>query len=323
MSMCQRPTARSVRRAAGAVVVGLLALVAAGCGSGDASTGASGADGRPTIVATTSILGDVVANVVGDLATVTVLMPPGTDPHDFEPSAQQMAALRTADLIVANGLLLEEGLRGPIDAAEADGVPVLTVAPQVDPLPVRDAAQGDEPGDADPHVWQDPLRMATAADVIAERVAEVTDLDAAMLRTQAAAYRAQLEALDAELAAAYGAVPAECRTLVTDHDAFGYLAARYGLEIVGTIIPSGAELAESGAAELAALAEVIAAERVPAIFSESTFPSTLADALAREVGDGVALVTLYSDSLGEPGSGADTYVAMLRTNAERITGALC
>jgi len=332
--------ARTPRRhtsAIAAILVGVLALAATACSSSDGSTdtassGAS-APGEVTIVATTSILGDVVANVVGDLATVEVLMPAGTDPHDFEPSAQQAAELRNADLIVVNGLMLEEGLLEPIETAEADGVPVLEVAPAVDPLPAEGKDHSDEAGhseeeghshgDEDPHVWQDPLRMAAAAGIIADAVAEATGLDAATLDAQAAAYAAELEALDAELVAAYGAIPAECRKLVTDHDAFGYLADRYEFEIVGTIIPTGAELAEPSAAELTALADAITDENVSAIFSESIFPPALAEALEREVGGDVVLVTLYSDSLGDPGSGADTYITMMQTNAERITGALC
>ena len=341
-----RPT---IARALGILLAGLLALVSVACSSSDdasvaeAASGAPGAS-RPTIVATTSILGDVVANVVGELATVQVLMPPGADPHDFEPSAQQAAELRTADLIVANGLLLEEGLLETIEAAETDGVPVIEIAPAVDPIAFakdeehshdegeehsdeegEEHSDGDdhEHGDEDPHVWQDPLRMAIAAELIADAVAQATGLDATTLTARADAYAAELEALDAELVAAYGAIPAECRKLVTDHDAFGYLAARYDFEIVGTIIPSGSELAEPSASELADLAATITSENVPAIFSESIFPTALAEALAREVGSDVALVTLYSDSLGDQGSGADTYVSLMRTNAERVTGALC
>jgi zinc/manganese transport system substrate-binding protein len=341
-----RPT---IARALGILLAGLLALVSVACSSSDdasvaeAASGAPGAS-RPTIVATTSILGDVVANVVGELATVQVLMPPGADPHDFEPSAQQAAELRTADLIVANGLLLEEGLLETIEAAETDGVPVIEIAPAVDPIAFakdeehshdegeehsdeegEEHSDGDdhEHGDEDPHVWQDPLRMAIAAELIADAVAQATGLDATTLTARADAYAAELEALDAELVVAYGAIPAECRKLVTDHDAFGYLAARYDFEIVGTIIPSGSELAEPSASELADLAATITSENVPAIFSESIFPTALAEALAREVGSDVALVTLYSDSLGDQGSGADTYVSLMRTNAERVTGALC
>jgi zinc/manganese transport system substrate-binding protein len=341
-----RPT---IARALGILLAGLLALVSVACSSSDdasvaeAASGAPGAS-RPTIVATTSILGDVVANVVGELATVQVLMPPGADPHDFEPSAQQAAELRTADLIVANGLLLEEGLLETIEAAETDGVPVIEIAPAVDPIAFakdeehshdegeehsdeegEEHSDGDdhEHGDEDPHVWQDPLRMAIAAELIADAVAQATGLDATTLTARADAYAAELEALDAELVAAYGPIPAECRKLVTDHDAFGYLAARYDFEIVGTIIPSGSELAEPSASELADLAATITSENVPAIFSESIFPTALAEALAREVGSDVALVTLYSDSLGDQGSGADTYVSLMRTNAERVTGALC
>ena len=319
--------ARHLRLIAALLTLGALTVTACGGTSSDGSTAPPEGDGsNPRIVVTTSILGDVTRNVVGDLATVEVIIPADTDPHDFEPSAQQAAELRDADLIIANGLLLEEGLLATLESAEADGVTVLYVGDVVDPLPWNEEGHSDEEGhddgEYDPHFWFDPVRVSTATGAIAEAVAQNTGLNADTLNRQAAAYQAQLAELDAELEAQFATIPAERRLLVTDHDAFGYLADRYGFEILGTVYPSGSELAEPSAGDLAALAELITETGVPAIFSENIASPELADALAAEVGNEVAVVELFSDSVGGGDSGAATYVAFMRTNAERITTAL-
>ena len=128
--------------------------------------------------------------------------------------------------------------------------------------------------------------------------------------------------LDADISATLSAIPEGDRVLVTNHDALGYFAARYGFEIAGTVIPSGTTLAEPSSAELAALVEEIQQRGVQAIFAETTEPSTLADAIAAEAGEAVQVVELYTGSLGEAGTGADTLIGMLLTNAQRIAGAL-
>ena len=342
--------ARHLRLITALLTLGALTVTACGGTSSDGSTAPPEGDGsNPRIVVTTSILGDVTRNVVGDLATVEVIIPADTDPHDFEPSAQQAAELRDADLIIANGLLLEEGLLATLESAEADGVTLLYVGDVVDPLPWNEEGHsegegggavatpaaftdGDEEGHSDeeshddgeydPHFWFDPVRVSTATGAIAEAVAQNTGLNADTLNRQAAVYQAQLAELDTELEAQFATIPAERRLLVTDHDAFGYLADRYGFEILGTVYPSGSELAEPSAGDLAALAELITETGVPAIFSENIASPELADALAAEVGNEVAVVELFSDSVGGGDSGAATYVAFMRTNAERITTAL-
>ena len=337
------------------------ALTATACGGGtdpgESAAPATGDTATPRIVATTSILGDITSNVVGDLATVEVIIPADTDPHDFEPSAKQAAELRDAELIIANGLLLEEGLLATLESAEADGVKVLYVGDIVDPLVWSEDeglegedtgggavatpaafTHGDEEGHSDekghsdeeghnhgefdPHFWMDPTRVSTATGAIAEAVATSTGLDADTLNRQAAAYQAELAELDAALEAQFATIPAERRLLVTDHEAFGYLANHFGFEILGTVYPSGSELAEPSAGELAALADLITETGVPAIFSENIASPDLAEALAAEVGSEVAVVELFSDSVGGSGSGAETYLAMMRTNGERITVAL-
>ena len=309
-------------------------LVAAAClAMGACGTAAPAATSRSTIVVTTSILGDVVGGIVGDDAEVVVLMPPGADPHDFAPSARQAATLRGADLVVANGLGLEEGLVDALAATERDGVPVVEVAPLIDPLSSsgeedrhEEEAEGDDGhdhGPLDPHVWQDPVRMADAAEHLAGAIAEVDEaLPDETWDERGAAYAARLGEVHDEIVALLAAVPADRRRVVTTHDAFGYLAARYDLEVVGVIVPGGSTLAQPSAAHLAELADLIEREAIPAILAEVGVAADLAATLAAEVGGDVEVVTLHGDALGPPGSGAETYLGLLRTNARAIAAAL-
>ena len=168
----------------------------------------------------------------------------------------------------------------------------------------------------------DPERMATAAAIIGDAAVTYADLDADIVAEQVAAYQAELAALTAEMEAIFAEIPDSDRLLVTNHEAFGYLADRFGFDIVGTIIPSGSNLAEPGAASLAALVATINELGVRAIFAENISSTDLAEALARETGNEVAVVELFSDSLGEPGSGGETYIGMMSANAQRIGDAL-
>jgi zinc/manganese transport system substrate-binding protein len=303
------------RLAITAATVAVLALAVA-CG-GDASTAGGRSGDRPAIVVTTNVLADVVSNLTGDIADVTTILPESANPHDFQASARQVAEMREADALVANGAGFEEGLADAIDAAESDGVPTHEAIDGVDTL---DAAGGEHA--VDPHFFTDPTRMAVAAQGIADFLAaEVPELDAEPFHSRAAAYIDELTALDRDTEATLRVVPSERRTLVTNHEAFSYFADRYGFEVVGVVIPGGGTGAQPSADELAELAELIEHEGVPAIFADTSSPEDLADALADEVGD-VDVVDLYSESLGPDGSGAETYVDMIRTNADRIAGAL-
>jgi len=284
-----------------------LALLAGACGGDSEETGLR-------VVATTNVLGDMVENVVGEDASIEVLVPLGADPHDYQASAQQVAALQQADLVVAVGLSLEEGLGDVLASVASDGANVLEIAPLVDPIPFGDGTTDD------PHVWLDPVRMAEAVSLIAAELS-VLSPDGGW-EDRADAYRTELLALDEEISAAVAVLPEADRVLVTNHDALGYFAARYGFEVAGTVIPSGTTLAEPSSAELAALVAVIQQRGVKAIFAETTEPSTLADAIAAEAGEEVRVVELYTGSLGEDGTGAETLIDMLRTNAQRIVGAL-
>src|SRR5690606_8768653 len=238
--------------------------------------------------------------------------------------ARQVAAIRSADLVVANGLRLEEGLIEALTAAAEEGTSVLELAPAVDPIPYGAAPHDhdhdhDHDGD-DPHFYMDPIRVTAAVELIA---AELERLDPTVAWSERAdAYVEELEALDREIAELLSPIPPERRKLVTNHDALGYFADRYDFEVVATVIPGGSTLGEPSAADLSALVELIAEEGIPAIFAETTAPAALAEAVAAELGEGVEVRTLYTGSLGAPGSGADTYVGMMRTNAATIADAL-
>lgn len=364
-------------RPVAALAAGTLLLAACGAGEDDptadattpveASAPAAEPADSLTVVATTTVLGDLVKGVAGDDAVVTVLMEPGQDPHGFAPSAQDAQALREADLVVANGFQLEEGLLDALEAAEEDGVEVLEVAPLVDPLAFaegeddhddehgheddedhghegeedshegeddhahdedKDGHEGEDEhghdhGEFDPHFWHDPARAATAAREIAEHLAEADDeLDDQVWLDRGDAFAAELEALDEDITATLSSVPEDCRKLVTNHDAFGYFAAAYDFQVVGSVIPGTSTQVDPSAQDFAELAELIRDEGVPAIFAETQSSTRLAEALAEEVGREIAVVELFAGTLGAPGSGADTYLGMLEVNAQRIADAL-
>jgi zinc/manganese transport system substrate-binding protein len=275
---------------------------------------------EPSVVVTTNILGDVVRNVVGDQATVTVLMGPDADPHSFGVSAQQAAALERASLVVHNGLGLEEGVQRHVDAARDGGVPAFAAAAAADPIPFATDGSAGEP---DPHFWTDPQRVRRVVDLVAEQVvAHVDGVDEAAVRNNAAAYGADVDALDAAMTAQFAAIPPERRTLVTNHHVFGYLARRYGFEVVGAVIPSGTTLASPSAADLESLATAVRAAGVPAVFADSSQPDRLAQVLADRAGLDVAVVPLHSESLSREGGGAETYLQMMHANADAIAHAL-
>lgn len=306
----------------------LLIAVLAGCGGGATPSENAG----PAVVATTSILGDVARNVVETEGEVQVLMGTATDPHDFSPSARQAASIRSADLVIVNGLGLEAGMDDVIESAAAEGANILEVADMVDPIPFGD--HGEEEGeheegeheeeghehDEDPHFWMDPLRVAEAVGLISEELVAIAP-DGGWAE-RGAFYQAELESLHAEIVAQLEAVPTDRRKLVTNHDALGYFADRYGFEVVATVIPGGDTLANPSASDLANVVEVLRREDVRVIFADTTAPTDLAEAVAAELGETVEVIELYTGSLGEEGSGADTYLGMMSLNASLIADGL-
>ncbi len=306
--------------------------VFAACGGNATSDGASPeknpSDGKPLVIATTPILGDLVRQVGGDTVDVEVLIPLGADPHDFEPSAAQAARLRKASLIVANGLGLEENLETALDGARKDGVTVFEVGEQLDPLSI-DEDHGAEPeadshghGSEDPHVWLDPERMSTAASLVAEQLASTTGLEASGFQTRAVAFGDTALAAMAEANAILAVLPSDQRKLITNHDALAYFAQRFNLDVIGTVIPGGSTLAEPSAADLTDLVVLIKNNNVRAIFSESTVSSKLIETVSREVGSGVQVVELSTDTLGTPGTETATYAGLIVTTARPIANGL-
>lgn len=292
-----------MKRATATIV---LALLVAACGNDGA--------GQPRIVVTTNILGDLVANVVGDGATVEVLIPAGADPHEFQPSSAQVAAMARADLVVANGLGLEEALAGVLESVAADGVAVFEVAPLLDPIEV---VEGDDHS-LDPHVWMDPLRMADAAGLVA---GELSRIDPEVgWEERALAYAERLRAVHVEIEGILEAVPPDRRVLVTNHATMGYFADRYGWDVLATVIPGGSSTGAPSSGDSAELVRLIRSRDLPAIFVDATRNDDVARTVAAEVG-GVDVVTLHTESLTGPGGPAPTLVDLLRHNAREIARA--
>jgi len=291
----------------------LLAAISLSACSSSEPSGSASTDGL-SIIATTTMLG----NVVGDLTTcadgeVITLIPGGADPHDFSPSSQQVAALVRADIVIANGLGLEGGLVDALKSAQSDGATVYEVAPEISPLDFTGTTTPD------PHFWFDMSRMAHAVELIGDQLAAK---GGAKYKSCATTQAARIRSAEQQVKATLASVPASKRVLVTDHDAFGYLAHAYGYSIAGAVIPSGTTLAEPSTADLAALAKTIRSKGVSAIFTNTNSPKALANAVAGEVGYPVSVVDLYVDSLGPVGSSADSYIGYMQTDAERIATAL-
>lgn len=310
MTVCHR----SPRNATAPLLVLLatILLVVAGC--------SGGGEDPSRVVVTTNILGDITRAVIGDQAEVTVLMKPNADPHSFGISAQQAADVERAELIVYNGLGLEEGVLRNVQAAEATGVPAVAVGDRANPLQYTSDESAGRP---DPHFWTDPRRVRQAVEAITEQVlAHVGGIDEAVVRGNAERYLGEIDALDTAMSQRFERIPPNNRKLVTNHHVFGYLAERFGFEVVGAVIPSGTTLASPSAADLKSLADTVHATGVPAIFADSSQPDRLARVLAEQAGLHVAVVPLFSESLSEPGQGAATYLEMMRANTESIASAL-
>ncbi|MFJ2532994.1 zinc ABC transporter substrate-binding protein AztC [Microbacterium maritypicum] len=305
------PSLRSLATLATLALCGLTLASLTGC--------STPVDSRPTIVVSTNILGDVVEELIGDQAQVVTLMKPNADPHSFEISAQEAAMLRNADLLVSNGLGLEEGLQQHLDAAASDDVPMFVAGDAID---VLDYSEGDAAGMPDSHFWTDPARMLDVVDAVEPVLADVDGIDQDSLATTVRAYRAQLQALDAEMSEAFASLPVAHRALVTNHHVFGYLADRFDFDVVGTVIPGGTTLAAPSASDLADLVDAIEETGVRAIFAESSSPDRLAQALASEANVQVEVIELFTESLTGPDEAAPDYLTMMRVNTERITTGL-
>jgi len=289
-----------------------VAAVLAGCGSSLSSSSSSGA---VTVVATTTQLGDFVRAVGGDRVDVVQVLQPNSDPHEYEPRPDDVKALLDAPLVFESGDNLDAWMDKIV--SEAGGHPRVLVLADAAVSHVAGERSGPEASRYDPHWWHDPRNVEAAIPVIRDALARANPSGAAVYARNARAYVVKLRQLDAGIAACMRRVPVAQRKLVTDHDAFGYFARRYGIDVVGAVIPSQTTQAQPSAGDVAQLVETIRREHVHAVFPESSVNAKLAQAIAHETG-ATADLTLYGDTLGPAGSPGATYLGMQQANADAM-----
>lgn len=276
------------------------------------------------VVATTSIVADVVRNVGGDLIELRVLIPLGNDPHAFEPTPQDVAAVVDAQVVFANGAGLEIFLEPLLESA-GKGVPVVPVSYGIELLQFKGAGEyegqgGHERGESDPHTWFDPHNVVVWTHNIERALSTLDPHNAAVYAANAEAYQAELAVLDAWIREQLAQVSEQKRKLVTDHTAFSYFARRYGLEQIGAVFPGYSTLAQPSARDLADLEDAIREFEVQAVFVGLTVNPGLAERVAEDTG--TRLVFLYTGSLSDPGGPADSYLAFMRYDVSAIVRAL-
>lgn len=290
-------------------LVALLALLGAGCGSSGSS------DGKLEVVATTTQIGDWVREVGGDAVSVDQVLAPNTDPHEYEPRPSDVEAAASASVVFANGDNLDSWIDQIVSDSGSDATVVDLGATVPERLPGE--SSGEEASKFDPHWWHDPRNVEAAVREIKRHLAAADPAHRAAFRRNADAYLRRLARLDAGIAACLGAVPPAERKLVTDHDAFGYFARRYGIDVVGAVIPSQTTQAQPSAKDVSDLIELIEREGVKAVFPESSLSAKVADAISRQTGAS-SEYTLYGDTLGPADSDGATYLAMEAANADAI-----
>lgn len=309
---------RSIAERRVVAIVAAIALTVGACGGSSAS--ASPSNGPDYVVlATTSVFADIARLALGDAVTIKTIVPAGVDVHTFEPSPADAEKLADADLIVMNGLGLDEWVLTLLDGAGKTEADVLELGEDlvgfeyIASTEEEPAADEHGHGGTDPHIWLDPAGAQLYMERIAKRVSDDrTDL-ADRIALAFGEGLDQLTALKNDVAAKFAAIPAEKRKIVTFHDAFGYYARAYGITIVGVAVEAPGQ--DPSAQEIAALIEAIRAAGVTSIFSEVQFPSKVLDQIAAETG-AVVLTDLYSDALGL--APADTYVGAMLQNADAI-----
>jgi ABC-type Zn uptake system ZnuABC Zn-binding protein ZnuA/ABC-type Mn2+/Zn2+ transport system permease subunit len=284
-------------------------LLVAGCGD-------SGSDsGKVSVVATTTQIGDWVREVGGDKVDVTQILAPNTDPHDYEPRPDDVTDTADAQIVFESGDDLDHWIDTVVSDSGSDAK-LVDLGADV-PVKLPGEAEGEEASEFDPHWWHDPRNAEEAVRQIAAQLSAVAPEDRDAFEANAAAYEAKLRALDSGIQRCIDSVRAADRKLVTDHDAFGYFANRYGIQVVGAVIPSQTTQAQPNAQDLSDLADLIRKQGVKAIFPESSLSPELADTIASQTGAQVG-EELYGDTLGPEGSSGDTYLKMEAANANAM-----
>jgi ABC-type Zn uptake system ZnuABC Zn-binding protein ZnuA len=303
-----------VRRFSPASIALAAAVVFAAACSGDGRASEQGSvAGRLPVVTTTTQLTDFARVVGGNHVDVYGILKPNLDAHDFEPSPGDIAKLAQAKVIIKNGVGLEEWF----DSTIANAGSKARVVEAASGVTLR-RAEGEHEGEEDPHIWQDPRNVKVMVHNIAVALAAADPAHRADYEANEAAYAAELDRLDAEIAAEIAGLAN--KKIVTNHDAFHYYVDRYGLEFVGSIIPSFDSQAELSAQDISNIVGIVKSAGVKAVFSETSLPPKTAETIARDAGVRVVAGedSLYGDSLGPPGSDGDTYIKMLRHNTRVI-----
>lgn len=283
-------------------------LLISSCGR---QTGSSAGTNVPVILTSTTILADITRQVAGDRLNIDSLLPVGSDPHSYQPTPQDIAKVSESKLIIVNGAGYETFL-DPL-LKNADGQRTLIEASAG--ISPRKNAQG-----IDPHMWLDPDLVIQYVGNIRDALIQVDPTGEAAYKSNADAYTAALKKLDAWIVEQVDQIPAEKRLLVTNHEAFGYFADRYGFKVIGTVIESFSTDASPSAQQLAALIDQIKASKAPAIFLDASDNATLAQQIAAETG--VKVITdLHLESLTD-GAPAATYIDMMKYNVTQIVNAL-
>lgn len=310
-------------------------LLAAGCSASEIETDAPSSEaeteiltlpqldaaelnGAPLkVIATTSIIGDVVAQVGGDAIQLTTLMGLGQDPHSYEPGARQLTAVSTTHLILVNGWDLEEALVQNL-AEIGEGVPLAAISANIVPLKFGEDEQ--KRSGIDPHVWFSIDNVKQWVENVEQLLSDLDPANAEAYQSNAATYLTELEALEEYADAQLAQIPEDRRFLVTNHDSFGYFANEYNFTVLGTVIPGQSTVAEPSASDLTSLIAEMEAHNLCVIFTETAVNDSLTQTVAEEL-DGceeVQVLPLYIGTLGPAGSGADSYIGMFRANVDMI-----
>jgi zinc/manganese transport system substrate-binding protein len=297
-----------------------LSFSLAACGGDE-----GGGSADPTVVASTTEAADLARNVAGDRAEVIGILAPNSDPHDYEPRPSDAESIAEADLVVQSGGDLDLWLDDVVESSGTDA-PVTTLIDSVETIEGATHEHEDEHSaeeedaeeeETDPHWWEDPRNAILAVEAIRDGLIEVDPAGRRDYEANADDYIARLEDLDAQIADCMQGIPPGERKLVTSHDALGYFAERYDIEVVGAAIPALTTQAQPSAGETAELVDLIRSQGVNAIFPEAGVNTDLEQAIADETGAEIG-GELWADTLGPEGSGAETYLEAMAANATTL-----
>ncbi len=297
------------------VAILLVAGLIAGCMGSSAKNADSSQPGKLKILATTQMIADAAGQIVGEDAEVDYLMGPGVDPHLYQPTPQDRIRIQAADVVFYHGLHLEGNLHEIFEKMQSSGHKTVAVASDIP----EEQLLGWEGGLHDPHVWHDVTLWRRCVQTMADALIEQDKDHADAYRTRTDAYMKELDELHEECRTRVAEIPAGQRWLITSHDAFNYYGRAYGLSVAG--IQGISTESEAGLKAITDAVDLIKKQQLKSIFPETSVPRAAIQRVADDSGASLG-PELFSDALGGPGSGAETYVEMIKTNTDHIVGGL-